>query len=253
MNARKATVLGACYVCLHLSWISSAAGQAFEVASVRLDNDESRPVFAVGPELRNGTFKASRVTLRKLIAAAYDVSEPLVDGPSWLGEIRCNIVAKSPQAVPDSAMKRMLQALLKERFRLAVHESRRETSVYYLELAPGGVKMDLYKPREGSAAAAATPYRGFPTIRGSITMPQLATALASMVELPVIDRTGLAERYNVVLSFARPADLGAATPEFGPPDIFKAMQEQLGLKLRPGKTSVNLIVADHVERTPIEN
>ena len=38
-----------------------------------------------------------------------------------------------------------------------------------------------------------------------------------------------------------------------PPNLFTAVQEQLGLKLEPRKTQAELIVIDHLEKAPIEN
>jgi uncharacterized protein (TIGR03435 family) len=37
------------------------------------------------------------------------------------------------------------------------------------------------------------------------------------------------------------------------PNLFTAIQEQLGLKLDPGKAPVQMLVIDHAERNPIEN
>lgn len=71
---------------------------------------------------------------------------------------------------------------------------------------------------------------------------------------PVIDRTGLTERYHYFLSFAPLASpAGADTPEFGPPDIFAALPRQLGLNLEPVKAGVSVVVVDGIERRPTEN
>jgi uncharacterized protein (TIGR03435 family) len=129
-------------------------------------------------------------------------------------------------------------------------------SLYYLDIAPSGIKMQPYKPRT-ERSADANPgqiYKGFPTIRGSITMAQLANALSSIVERQVVDRTRLTGRYDVVLSFARPADATRGdAPLFGPPDIPTALQQQLGLKLQSGKDGVTTVIVDRLERSPSDN
>jgi uncharacterized protein (TIGR03435 family) len=87
---------------------------------------------------------------------------------------------------------------------------------------------------------------------GTATTTRLAESLSNLAGRPVVDKTGLTERYNYVLRLARPQthdDL----PENAPPDLFAALQEQLGLRLQPGKANLEVIVVDHMERTPSEN
>ncbi len=69
----------------------------------------------------------------------------------------------------------------------------------------------------------------------------------------MIDGTGLTERYNIFLSYAPISPQGGEATEFGPPDFFTAVQKQLGLKLQPGKESVEVVVVDHIEQMPTEN
>jgi len=62
----------------------------------------------------------------------------------------------------------------------------------------------------------------------------------------------LKERYNFVLTFAPPTL--KASPDADPlPDLFSAIQSQLGLKLDAKKGPVELIVIDHIEKTPTSN
>ena len=91
------------------------------------------------------------------------------------------------------------------------------------------------------------------TIAGGATMQQLATNLAIRVERPVVDKTGLAGRFEFNLAFTpdRMPD-GAPPPGVPPidpngPGIFTAIQEQLGLKLVPAKAQTDVIVIDSVE------
>jgi uncharacterized protein (TIGR03435 family) len=79
---------------------------------------------------------------------------------------------------------------------------------------------------------------------------------------PVRDQTGLTGLYEFNLTFDDPnnkppgaARVGgqAESPSEPLPDIFTALQDQLGLKLEPKKTPIDLIVVDHAEKTPTEN
>jgi uncharacterized protein (TIGR03435 family) len=91
-----------------------------------------------------------------------------------------------------------------------------------------------------------------------ITMRQFAArVLPPQVGRLVIDRTGLAERFDLHLEF-RPAPVRVngvtveqGEPESGGPDIFEALRN-VGLKLAPAKAPVDVIVVDHLER-PAEN
>jgi uncharacterized protein (TIGR03435 family) len=65
---------------------------------------------------------------------------------------------------------------------------------------------------------------------------------------PVIDKTGLEGRYAYFLQYGQ---LGNSPDQA--PDIFGAVQEQLGLRLEPAKAPVQVLVVDHIERTPTEN
>lgn len=222
---------------------------AFEVAVIKLNTD--LPVMASGPGLRHGTLRGEKVTLRRLLAVAWGITEPRVIGPDWLDHNRFDIMAKSPEGVPDSELKPMLQALLKERFRLTAHLETRKMPVYYLVVAKGGVKMAVYP-----APAHRLDIHGARggTIAGKGTAAKIADALAFSVKQPVIDKTGLTERYDFRLVYA-PFSPQARddVADFTLPDIFTAVQEQLGLKLEPGRDDVAVVVVDHVEQMPTEN
>jgi uncharacterized protein (TIGR03435 family) len=85
---------------------------------------------------------------------------------------------------------------------------------------------------------------------GGFEVPQIAKALAGTAGRPVIDKTGLQGRYFFALQYSQ---LGTNTETDGAPDIFGAVQQQLGLKLEPAKAPVEMLVVDHLERTPTEN
>lgn len=189
-----------------------------------------------------------------LLAAAYGMTEPRVIGPAWLNSDRFDVAAKSPEGIPDSALKPMLQALLKERFKLSAHLTAQEMPVYFLEVAKSGVKMPLYPAHDGGPKGPGDQYRGAAMLRGTGTISRIAQMLSNFLNRPVLDRTGLSNRYNFFLVFAPLSPAPAVhEPELAQPDIFSAVQQQLGLKLQPGRENVEVVVVDHIERMPTEN
>ena len=144
----------------------------------------------IGAGLRNGTLHAAYQTLRSLLAAAYGFSEPRIIGPDWLDKNRFDIFAKAPSGVPDSEMKPMLQALLKDRFKLSAHFEARMMPVYYLGVAKGGVKMHLYPEPDG----APEHYNADPktrcdgSMRGTGTVSQFLPGMSKVAGRPIIDK-----------------------------------------------------------------
>jgi uncharacterized protein (TIGR03435 family) len=82
------------------------------------------------------------------------------------------------------------------------------------------------------------------------TMDQLAIGLAGPTDRPVINRTGLAGPYTYILQYGQ---TDHSDEPNGAPDIFGAIQQQLGLKLDPAKATVPTLVVDHAERVPTRN
>jgi len=98
---------------------------------------------------------------------------------------------------------------------------------------------------------------------------QLIDMLSNQVDRPVVDGTELRAKYDITLEFlpemrnmpgfvpgagAGPGEPGGAPPEGeAAPSLFTALQEQLGLRLEPRRAPIDLIVIDHLEKTPTEN
>lgn len=228
---------------------------AFEAAAIRLNTDTG-PMIIMPPNLHKGALSASKTTLREMIEAAYRMTPSRVIGPEWLDTNRFDIAGRAPAGVPDSQFAPMFQSLLKDRFHLASHPEMREMPVYYLRVAKGGVKMTTGNtPDPGPANFDHNPeMRGFPMMRGTGTSAQIADILSGALGRPIIDKTGLSTRYNFFLSYAPVApQAGGTSSERRPPDIFTAVQKQMGFKLEAGKDKVEVIVVDRVDRTPTEN
>jgi uncharacterized protein (TIGR03435 family) len=202
-------------------------------------------------------------TMLTLIATAYDVDTDLVlGGPSWLNSDRFDIIAKAPSPTPSpEVLHAMLQALLADRFKLAIRHERKDMPVYFLAV---GKKVPKLQP------AAKPDKPDCPRVGGTVglihracqayTMAALAELLpevaGNFVDHPVVDKTGLAGSYDFQLDWmAKAAYLAAKTsPGDGPApvSIFDAV-DKLGLKLEAGTNPTPVIVVDNVNRTPTEN
>jgi len=265
-----------------LSGQQSPPAPAFEVASVKpADPDILRSRgFSCG-FLPSGRFQGLG-DLRWFVACAYDIRaaqshEQIVGAPKWadddLFEIRATF---APSVLTASQRLPMLQALLADRFKLAVHRERREVPSYALVIArtDGRLGPQLQPtPRvctdwiaSGRQGDAPMIFGDLPCGRGvmsayvmrqtRVPLSQLANLLSPRVERPVEDRTGLTGMYAFDLRWAAESPSAAnggslpsaATLESLPTSIFTAVQEQLGLKLESTKSTVEFLIVDHIER-----
>jgi uncharacterized protein (TIGR03435 family) len=97
----------------------------------------------------------------------------------------------------------------------------------------------------------------------AFSIAQLTAMLSTLLQRDVVDETGLTGKYDFHLEYANDDAVAPAVPlpvlvnrtatEASGPSIFKALQDQLGLKLEPGKALRDLLVIDRAEKTPIEN
>jgi len=127
------------------------APPAFEVASVKPaapQTDGNRFVRMGGDA---GRVDYANVSLKQVLAKAYDVKSYQVTGPSWLDTERYDIVAKVPDGVAKEQIPAMLQALLAERFHMSIHRESKEQSVYAIVLGKGELKLTKYDENASQA------------------------------------------------------------------------------------------------------
>lgn len=264
---------------------SSTRRPEFEVASVKPSKGSDNGTVGMTP----GRLTVHGLTLRSLILVAYRLSDTQLSGaPGWIDSERYDIDAKTDGAATGAdPMLLMLQTLLESRFRLRFHRESQEESVYLLTPAKNGLKMkeatcvpfdpnDLKRQVALSEQERARQCGGINRRKGALdgdgmsirdsngpAFQSLAGQLALVLDRPVIDRTGLTGRFDVHLrwtdqastdSQATPRDLDSPAPggEANGASIFTAIQEQLGLKLEPGKAPVEKFVIDGIQR-PTEN
>ena len=239
---------------------SPAPGPTFEVASVKPNNSgASNSLSNVRP---GGRYTATNVALRLLIREAYNLRDAqLIDAPPWTMAEHFDIAAKAAGETEYKEILLMLQSLLAERFRLTVHKDTRELPIYALVVARSDGKLgpqlvqapfDCTDPANKQAAEKVAAQCGTSVNTSSVSaklqgnfipLSQLATVLSGFAGRIVLDRTGLADAFNVTLAWTpnQTADTSGAS-------LFTAVQEQLGLKLEPSRGPVDVIVVDRVER-----
>lgn len=216
---------------------SPPAVRPFEVASVRPHEGPMRTlgVYTSGPRL---TTEASN--LRGLVMFAYNLKAYQVAGSLPLltvGDDRFAIVAKAEGDRPRTRneFRQMMQLLLADRFKLVVHREMREMPVYALVVGKNGPKLKKSDPDADPTAHFSVSGRN-----NVATMPKagmddiLDTISNSMLDRPVVDKTGLTGTYDVRLIFTPDTRANRASePDPNDVSIFTAVQEQLGLKLEP--------------------
>jgi uncharacterized protein (TIGR03435 family) len=251
----------------------------FEVATVRINRSgDLRARHSAIPAA--GQLTITNVTVRELIEDAYDVQPMMIVNMSdWARSQRVDVVAKAAAPAPVAALQRMLQPLLAEHFKLSVRRESREMDALALSVAnegrrgPGLQKTseacdDAVGTSSGFARAAEsadqrTPCGILPGGAGRIVargldMPGLADLLAPSQRRPVLDRTGLAGRFDVDLTYTPDAFSAAALAQRagatlpsgvdpnGPP-LATALREQLGLTLEPVRATVEVLVIERGE------
>jgi uncharacterized protein (TIGR03435 family) len=266
--------------------ILGADGKPLTFAVVSIREDKSEPTRENPPKMGSTPdgYRLYGPPLTMVIRAAFIPSQggtpfgpgQLTGVPAWLHSIQYDIDAKVSEAdlprwrdpAQQPAMLRaMLQAMLTDRFKLAVHREDKEVSVYELTVAENGPK---FKP---SAEAALTDIRqkhpdaanmialnNAIVASGSnreqqlifgVTMPSFATFLSGIVRRPVQDKTGLTGRYDITYRQPPPPPQEGAEPPDLSSEIFSIV-DQLGLQLKSAKGSVETLVIDHIE-PPSEN
>jgi uncharacterized protein (TIGR03435 family) len=207
-------------------------------------------------------FLTINTTLDDLITFAYGLHvRQIVGGPAWTASVKYDLDGKvAGQNQPDDHQwKVMIQKLLEDRFRLTFYHEAKELSVYELTVAKDGPKLAQSKADPSSLPGMG--FRGFGNMPVSnATMADFATMMqGSVLDRPVIDRTGLKQRYDFILKWTpddsqfigmRPPGMqipGGDTPD-APPNLFTAIQEQLGLKLESAKAPVDVMIIDHIEK-----
>ena len=228
---------------------------AFEVASIK-PSEPITPAMVASGKLHAGMkIDGKRVDIgnfgmMQLICKAYDVKTYQVSGPSWLqgaglaGQ-RYDIVANLPEGATKEQIPQMLQALLAERFKLAIHRDSKDQAIYAMVVGKGPLKIK----ESGAPPAAPGGEAPNPAVTGSssvsvsqtktgavvsdgtgktqkmipspdgksmrfeisgATLAELAEGLTPMADHPIVDMTGLTGKYDVTLEISMQDLMNAA-------------------------------------------
>ena len=279
-------------------WQIDAGGTAkFDVASVKQDTATPGPTtensnVPLGSDdtysPTGGLFSATDFPFPVYMAFAYKLTEDEMHAvqsqlPKWANTERYDVQAKAPGDPTKDQYRLMMQALLADRFKLALRRETHQVPVFSLVLdKPGKLGPQLQHhsdspPCSNPSASfgpgfSATVAVGFPEVCGAIrqmqpsapgrfrigargyplaTFASLMTAGTTGVDRPVEDKTGLIGKFDFVIEFSPhisgPPPAGSIPPDPNGPTFLEALKEQLGLKLVPQTGPVDVLVVDHIE------
>jgi uncharacterized protein (TIGR03435 family) len=269
---------------------SRADKLAFDAASVRSSTQELslkgadflNPAGNVAPP-QGGLFSWN-VQLPWLINFAYDLRSSQTRRqarealPKWAQESWFTVDARAEGNPSRDDVRQMVRSMLEDRFQLAAHIQKREGQVYALVMARQ--ELGLKPHREGVSCTLSSyqidekkcpnmnpTYEAVPARCGvfgrelsnggehrlellNVTMQQIADALGLGLPLSVVNKTGLAGRYDAVLDFGPDsAEPNADSSEtIGLPPLAGALEKQVGLKLVKQNAPVDTFVIDHIEK-----
>jgi uncharacterized protein (TIGR03435 family) len=230
----------------------------FEVASIKQSNPDER---GRGIRLQGGNVSVVNMPLSDLMTLVYDLHPTQLIGlPPWATTERYDVTAKTEgegQPSPDQ-LKIMMRKLLAGRFRLVAHNDRRELPVYTLGLAKGGAKISANDPSKTSATNGIIGRGPGSVLFNNTTIDDFCKMLQSgAVDRPVVNQTGLTGKYDFSLVWTppqlenappNPNALGPADRAEAPPDIYTALQQQLGFRAEGTKLRIDVLVVDNVEK-----
>lgn len=244
--------------------MAADAKPGFDVVTVK-PSPPGRQGKGIGFDGRH--FRLMNANLNDMIALGYGLhTKQIVGGPDWAGQDLFDIdgVPDVPGMPSQKQIQYLLQNLLADRLQLKFHNEQRELAVYAITVAPGGPK--LTKTTAGPTDPPGFGFRG-PNAQGvtvmvrNLTMADFAMWMqASVTDRPMVDLTGLKDRYDFQLKwtpddsqFAQFRGAGMTMPApsdaaDAPPSLYTAVQEQLGLKIDATKAPDQVMVIDHVDK-----
>jgi uncharacterized protein (TIGR03435 family) len=258
---RRAVVLA--FVCAVVGVSAHGPDQerpTFEVASVKPRTLPGTTLSAPQGARPGGAFGMVNSTVERLVTYAYDLPDyQVIGGPAWVRTDRFDIAARAGReaSVPD--IRRMLQSLLEDRFKLRTHTEQREMTLYKLVMARGDGRLgpNIKESDDECKRLVQRPPNvpaGAVTVTGCSTIAHLARSSAQTMAAPVTDATGLVGPFEYAFYYSSGGEgLRAGTsisPDVSAPAFPSALQEQLGLKLEAARGPVEVLVIDSVERPP---
>jgi uncharacterized protein (TIGR03435 family) len=258
---RSIAVIGLLAPACILSAQPAAPADRFSVATIR----PARPDEFMSVAVQGRRFLTTKASIKDVIAYAYMLhGSQIGGGPPWSESDKYDISAEADQndRLTQTESRAMVQQLLAERFRYSFHRDRKTLPVYEISVAGTALKLTASSGDANGFGTFGFPGYGAMVVNNS-TLTEFANFLQRYVlDRPVLNQTAVEGRYNFRLDWTpddsqfpgRTDQLRSIAPDrnFEPPDIFAAMQSQLGLRLAARKSLAEVIVIDRLER-PSEN
>jgi uncharacterized protein (TIGR03435 family) len=197
------------------------------------------------------------VSLKGLIQWAYQVTDAQVAGAAgWIDSKRYDFEAKAEGSHTRDELVQMLQSLLAERFKLALHRETKEQQAYVL--ATGKKTLNLQEAQPGRPASIAMQPGPGPgdsivlKITGqSVSMRYLTDYLTNIVGRVVVDRTNLTGSFDFQAQESWSPSPNSDKRTLVTDALLDAMS-QLGFNLSSQRIPIEILVVDHAEE-PTEN
>jgi uncharacterized protein (TIGR03435 family) len=267
----------------------AAQGPSFEVASIRPSPEGAPAPGAAGVHITKEQAHFAYLSLRDYLSIAYSVPIQRISAPEWINSARFDVGATLPGGATPEQFPKMIENLLRDRFKLHAHMESKESPVFTLEVASSGLKLvrvpddapsdapftvtssggvDGITADLGQGASLVFNNKQFEVRK--VTMRILVETLSRFMDRPILDLTKLDGRYNIAFAVAQEdympmlmrsaVNAGITLPPqamalLDAPSIgsVESGLKSLGLVLEARRAPLDLLVVDSIEKTPTDN
>jgi len=265
----------------------------FDVASIKESKSIGEPTSNIPLDRSDtyfptgGSFSATGQPLIAYLIFAYKVNVSETYGglmrrlPEWAITDRFDIQAKSGSQNPTKdQMRLMMQSLLEERFKLAVHREMRQVPVFVLTLVKPGKTVPQLRQHDPASPCFTTPSdksvpvaslvglwpaecgdgmeiwrpdapRHLRSGGRNMSMEAIASWLSGTddSDLPIVNHSNLTGTFDFIIEFEpeHPESANASNATVEGPTFLDALKDQLGLQLKKQMGSASFFIVDHVE------
>lgn len=231
----------------------------FEVASFK-PSTAGRKDYGIRPAPGGQRYEAWNCPIKVMLEAAYRIKpEQIVGAPGWFDSEPYDMEAKADKPASTDDLHAMLINLLVDRLQLKLHRESRDMRRYALSVDKDGPKLAPHPNANAGELWIDQKEEKFLHVKLKGTaapVDYLAFRLSLLMDLPVVDLTGLHGTYDFSVEYTR--DLPPNTPptaklngqeiDTSGPTVFAVLKQQLGLDLTAGKGPVEVLVIDSAER-----
>jgi uncharacterized protein (TIGR03435 family) len=228
---------------LRLVWLLGAAVLFAVLGTVALRMNRQASAqwseFSLGPPsgvsatINAGMVRSDGITLKALLALAYDIPAVRVIGPPWLAETRYSIDAViRPEA--SESFRSLLQRELNERLRLQTHVEVRPFEVLVLTAS----EAPRLEPARGQNQS--TWIQQLDAEFKAASMARLAAGLQNILNKSVVDESGIKGSYDLNFGWGESRDRL--------PSVTAVLRDRFGLRLSPGTRDMEALIVDGIRR-----